>query len=176
MKIARISSIVFFFCFFAASICLAQEVSPKTISSESSEPVKVNREDALALARTYVQAQRQTIVAANLQLTPEESSAFWPVYKEYQNGLEPLRDRLVKLIVAYSEKFETLSDEDAKAMLDEMLSIPEAESKVRSQYVSKFEAVLPIKKVARFYQIDNKITAEIRYGLSLEIPLLEAVK
>ena len=161
MKITRVLSIVCVVCFVVVGICAAKDATA------------VNREDAIALARTYTQAQRQTVVAVNLQLTSEESTAFWPVYNAYQAALEPLRDRLVKLIVSYSDKFDTLSDADAKAMLEELLNIQETEGKVRREFMPQFEAVLPMKKVVRFYQIDNKINAEIRYQLSLEIPLLE---
>jgi hypothetical protein len=159
--------------FIALGICVAKETPKDSLPEGSAASGTVNREDAIALGRTYVQAERQTIVAVNLQLTSDESVLFWPVYNAYQTALEPLRDRMVKLIVSYADKFDTLNDDDAKAMLEELLGVQEAESSLRREYLPKFEAVLPIKKVVRFYQIDNKINAEIRYRLSLEIPLLE---
>ena len=151
-------------------VCQAKEEKVSEINPQ----VAASRDDALALARSYVQAQRQAVVTMNLQMTPEEAAAFWPVYGEYQAKLELLRDRMVKLIRQFADKFDTLTDDDAESMLEELLAIQEDEQKVKREFMPKFQKVLPIKKVARFYQIDNKINAEIRYGLSLEIPLLVA--
>jgi len=176
MKMTNVLLVVGLLGFVAAGPCFAQGDAKKAEPAKATEGIKAERDDAIALGRELTQSLRQSIVAVNLELTSKEAEAFWPVYKAYQDQLTPLRDRAVKLIVSYGEKFETLTDDDAKAMLEELLSINEAESQVRRECLPKFEAALPIKKVARFYQIDNKINAEIRYQLSLEIPLLETTE
>jgi predicted metallopeptidase len=153
--------------------CSAQEGVAKDAAKGAVEAIKANREDAIALARDLVKFKRMMVVANNLELTSQEQADFWQEYGKYQDRLEPLRDRMVKLIVSYSEKFDTLTDDDAKAMLEEMLGIQEDESKVKRDFLPKFEAILSAKKVARFYQVENKMNAEIRYAMSLEIPLLE---
>ena len=175
MKITHLLTTACLVYFVMAGVSVAQEDPQESVLEKPTVTSTINRQDAISLARTYAQAERQTVVAVNLQLTQEESVRFWPVYNAYQSALELLRDRMVKLIVSYADKFDTLSDADAKAMLEELLNVQETECNVRREYMSKFEAVLPIKKVARFYQIDNKINAEMRYKLSLEIPLLETV-
>ena len=47
-----------------------------------------------------------------------------------------------------------------------------AELEMRKSYVPKFEKVLPAAKVARYYQIENKIRAAIKYELAEGIPLV----
>ena len=44
---------------------------------------------------------------------------------------------------------------------------------MRRTYFGDFTKVLPGKKVARFYQIENKMDAVIRYDLADEIPVVE---
>ena len=39
-------------------------------------------------------------------------------------------------------------------------------------YVDDFSAVLPGRKVARFYQIENKMDAVLRYELASRIPVV----
>jgi hypothetical protein len=128
----------------------------------------------VALQRSYLQLQQQKIVLDNLQLTEQESDAFWPVFRSYQNEFELIGDRLVALIVQFTEKFESMTDEEATSMLKEAQDIQQAENELKRSYVEKFSQVLPPKKVLRFYQIDNKMRTEIRHALSLEIPLLES--
>ena len=45
--------------------------------------------------------------------------------------------------------------------------------KVQQQYVRKFRKILPIRKAARFFQLENKIDAEIDAELAMTVPLIE---
>jgi hypothetical protein len=40
-------------------------------------------------------------------------------------------------------------------------------------FLPKFRKVLPEKKVARYYQLENKIDAVVNYGLARQIPLVK---
>jgi hypothetical protein len=44
---------------------------------------------------------------------------------------------------------------------------------VRLRYVQPISAILPGRKVARFYQIENKIDAVVRYDLAATIPVID---
>ena len=44
--------------------------------------------------------------------------------------------------------------------------------KIRENYAKKFQQVLPAAKVARFYQIENKLDALVNFVLASEIPLM----
>jgi Spy/CpxP family protein refolding chaperone len=129
--------------------------------------------DQLEQLRTEIQADRQAVVAANLGLTDAEGAAFWPVYREYRGELAgKVGDRMQKLIQDYAKVYDTATNEQAKAMVDEMMSIRGAELKVKESYVPKFRKVIPETKVARFLQIENKIDALITLGLAADIPLI----
>ena len=43
--------------------------------------LKLNTEDQTMLSRSYIEMNRKTMVAINLDLTEEESKVFWPVYE-----------------------------------------------------------------------------------------------
>ena len=74
----------------------------------------------------------------------------------------------------YSKVYETATEEQASAMLDEMLAIQNDKLKTKQSYAKKFKKVIPAVKVARFYQIENKIDAIISYDLAAVIPLIAA--
>jgi hypothetical protein len=44
---------------------------------------------------------------------------------------------------------------------------------VRRTYLPEFAKVLPGRTVARFYQIENKMDAVIRYDLAATIPVID---
>lgn len=120
-----------------------------------------------------LKADKKLLVAQNMQLTEAEAGKFWPLYEQYQDELFILRMRSLKLIEAYTEKYESMTNEVAKKLLDEYLAIEGLRQKVRQAYLPKFRKVLPDIKVARYYQIENKINAVVNYELAARIPLLE---
>jgi hypothetical protein len=65
-----------------------------------------------------------------------------------------------------------MTDDKAKAMVDEMMTIQQQEFKVRKSYLSKFRKALPEIKVARFLQIENQMDAIIKIGLVESVPLV----
>jgi len=137
---------------------------------------QVSETDQLQQLRGEIQADRQAVVAANLKLTEAEGAAFWPLYREYRGDMAKLGDRLQKLIQDYAVTYESATAEQAKAMVDEMMSIQRADLKVKESYLPKFRKVLPEVKVARLLQIENKIDILIKLELAGAIPLIGAAK
>jgi hypothetical protein len=130
-------------------------------------------EHEVALTRAQLQTERQAIVAENLPLTEEQAKAFWPLYRDYRGELAKLGDRFATLIENYAKSYETLTDEQAKAMIDEFFAIQKEELKIKTDWVPKFGKVLPPKALARFFQIENKLDAIVRYELADGIPLVK---
>ena len=122
--------------------------------------------------RADILENKKKIIAATLELRGQEDAVFWPLYEEYQNALRPVRDRSSRLIADYLRNYETLTDEQAKTMLREFLKIEWEQLKLKEAYVKKFSAVLPPKKVARYFQLENKIQSVIDYDLAKKIPVV----
>lgn len=128
----------------------------------------------MEILRQKIKADKKLVIAANMQLTEAEAKSFWPVYDAYQKDLEAINKRLLKAIVAYAEAYKKgpVADETAKKLLNEALSIEDAEVKLKRGYVPKLEKVLPGAKVARYIQIESKIRAIVRYEMADNIPLV----
>ena len=120
-----------------------------------------------------VNTDKKAVYAANLGLTEEESARFWPIYDQYEAKVKPLQDRLVANINNFAEKYDTLSDADATAILKEKMAIEKERDALKQEYTKKIEKVLPGKKAARYLQIESKIRALIRFELAGEIPLVQ---
>ncbi len=129
--------------------------------------------DEIALTRQEIQTDRQAIVAANLQLSETEATAFWPLYRAYRQDIDVLGDRMVKLMEDYAANYKTLTDDKASSLLDESLSIQADEIKIMSKHAKKMRASLSGKTVARFFQIENQLNHILRAQLADEIPLVK---
>jgi hypothetical protein len=131
--------------------------------------------DNMQILRDKLKADKKLIVAANMNLTEPEAKGFWPVYEEYQKDLSAINQRIAKLIQSYAADYQanTLTDEKAKKLIDELVAIEKADGGLQASYVPKLDKVLPPKKVAVYLQIENKIRAVVKYGLAENVPLIQ---
>ncbi|HSF03589.1 MAG TPA: hypothetical protein VLA62_11285, partial [Solirubrobacterales bacterium] len=58
-------------------------------------------------------------------------------------------------------------------LLGEFLALQTDYAALLNRYVPRFQRALPPQKVARFYQIENKIRAILDYQLARDIPLVK---
>ena len=126
--------------------------------------------DNMQLVRDKLQADKKLLVGQNLNLTEKEAKDFWPVYDSYQKDLMKLNDRALKNISDYAANVDKMTDDAAKKIVSDHLSIESDRQKLRQSYLPKFAKVLPYKKVMRYYQLENKIAAVVILRGSQEDP------
>jgi hypothetical protein len=123
-----------------------------------------------------VKADKKLLVASNMGLTDAEGKDFWPLYEAYQKDLQQINERLGKTIASYADAYNegkgSISNDTAKKILDEAISVEEQEVKLKRTYADKVSKVLPAAKTARYIQIENKIRAVIKFQLAQQIPLV----
>ena len=120
-----------------------------------------------------IRANRKALVAVNLQLSEEEAGKFWPLYDKYQSELNAAGDRVLAVVDDYSKSFHDLSNDKAAKLMEDYLAAEAERVQVRRTYLPEFLKILPGRTVARFYQIDNKMDAVLRYDLASAIPVVE---
>ena len=129
--------------------------------------------DNMDIVREKIQSDKKLFIAENMNLTESEAKAFWPVYENYQKDLSKLVDKAVKLIDNYAANYESMTEEAAKELINGYLAIEGERVTFMKSFLPKFRKVLPEKKVARYYQLENKIDAVVNFGLAKQIPLVK---
>jgi hypothetical protein len=129
--------------------------------------------DTMELVRQKIKTDKKLFVAQNLGLTESEAKAFWPIYETYQKKLSPLMERTLKLVEEFALNYNTMSEDMAQKLVDDHLSIQKERLELVSEYLSQFRKTLPEKKVARYYQLENKINAVTSFEIAARIPLLK---
>lgn len=132
------------------------------------KPVDTNQ-----LVKEKIQADKKLFIAVNMHFSEAEDKVFWPVYESYQKDLGKITDRTKKLIDNYAKNYLTMNDATAKKLINDMFVLENDRLKLRKDYLPKFRKVLSDKKVARYYQLENKISAVVSYELANVIPLME---
>jgi len=129
----------------------------------------------LANARTMLQAGREDIIREDLRMNDEESAEFWPVYEAYRAEIMVLSDRRSIMIADFLKTYRdgALTNDYAVTLIDDYFDIKSDLLAVQKKFIRQFRNVLPALKVARFYQLENKMDAEVDAQLALFIPLVE---
>jgi hypothetical protein len=148
-----------------AALCMLV-VSAPVIAGEAADA-------DIEVLRDSIRANKKALVAVNLALSDDEAKAFWPVYDRYEGELKAVNDRLLKVIDDYMANYKGLTDEKATTIVTDYLAVEEDRAKLRRNYLPEFAKALPGRKVARLYQIENKMDAVLRYDLAEEIPVAE---
>ena len=103
--------------------------------------------------REKVRAEQVAFLTSELDLTEAEAQAFWPVYNDVQ---KQRREAFKAVHDAYKALEEGLEEADAAALLDGYLEAKAACSRIDSESVDRFKAVLPMKKVAKLLLSEEK--------------------
>ncbi|TDJ30788.1 MAG: hypothetical protein E2O55_00695 [Gammaproteobacteria bacterium] len=125
------------------------------------------------MLRGFMSVERETMIAEELRLSEAERDGFWPLYDEYRAEIEEIQDRYAVLITDYAANYGALSDDLAEHMIDEYFSVKRDTLDVRQDYVDRFTDIMSIQKLARFYQIENRIDNIADMLLMRQIPLTD---
>ena len=152
--------------FVAFVVILSLSLSPIVVFAQT-------QADEEELVKSTLQTGKKAIIVDNMGFTEDESKAFWPVYDEFQQAKQKLNERTIKVLKDYIDGYETLTNEKAEALLKEYMAIEKERTDLKSAFLPKFTKILPAKKVVRYYQIENKLEAIVKYELAKEVPLVK---
>ena len=109
-----------------------------------------NREDK-------IQSMKIGFITEKLDLTPEESQKFWPVFNQFENEMKALRGNRKD----GPPDIDNMSDKDAEKFVDDEFARRQKELDVLKKYQAQFKTVLPIRKVAKLYVVQEEFKREL---------------
>src|SRR5512147_1871693 len=116
---------------FIVTVWLAAVMAFSTSALAQDKPA-----DNMRILIEKVKADKKLLVAANMELTESEAKGFWPVYEEYQKDLTTIYQRMARLIENYAADYRanTLTDEKAKTLIDELVAIEHIDGALQESY------------------------------------------
>lgn len=106
--------------------------------------------------RERIKSLRIAFITEKLELTPEESKSFWPVYNELTEKMKEVRNQKFKT-PADSE----LTDVEAEKMLNKILDAEQEKIDLRRAYFKKMSAFLPAKKLLALHNAENQFKRQL---------------
>lgn len=103
-----------------------------------------------------VESQKIAFITKALDLTPEESQKFWPVYNEYSRTLKKL-----KLDFPKGKQRKDLSEAEADKLIENFFETEQNKLTLRRNYYDKFKAILPSSKVVKLHMAERKFKRKL---------------
>ena len=137
----------------------AQDKAPATMTSEQ--------------WMQRIQSDRSAIVMRSMDLTPEETKKFTPLYEKFQKELGPSRKDMGRAILDFVNADAKLTDANAQRLATQVLAADREQARLHEKHFKELLKVLPARKAARYMQIENKLDAVVRYETAKAIPLVQ---
>ena len=120
-------------------ICLSSNI---LFSQNDSNQKKENRE-----------ARKIAFFTTKMELNSKESQIFWPVVNEMNAELKEIRNKNAHgRMILMDKKSEDLSNKELEEIMDARMQIGKEQIDIKIKYHEKFKKVLPIQKLAKYYQ------------------------
>jgi hypothetical protein len=157
----------------------AVEVRTQGAGSTQSAPAATQssqsmRDQDVELLRKDIRSKKKQLIAANLKLSDQESTKFWPVYDQYTADLVKINNEKYALMKDYADTWGTMTDAQAVSLTNRALAVDDQVAQLRIRYVPIFLKVLPGTKTATFFQLDRRVQSMIDLQLSSQFPLVQA--
>jgi len=142
-------------------------------SSQPTAKTQSTIDQDIKLLREDIRSRKKQLIAANLKLTADQATKFWPLYEQYAAELSKIGDQQTALIREYADQWGTMTDEQASSLAKRSLAVDERIAQLRVKYMPIFSQVVPVQVVATFFQMDRRFQALLDIQLASQIPLVQ---
>jgi hypothetical protein len=125
------------------------------------------------LLRKDVKKEKVAIVSDLMQLSPEDSAKFWPVYNEYDKALTALADERLALIRMYAASYGHTTDQTATKLANGVFELDDKRNQLKRQYFDRMSKTLNAVMAFRFLQIDTQLEKIIDLQIVSSLPVIE---
>ena len=126
--------------------------------------------NAIELMRSDVRANKTQIIGRALALPDSQAKVFWPLYRQFELESAKLTDDRVAVIRDYVAAYNTLTDQQADALVKRVMDLDERRVKLNRDQYHEFVKHLPAKTVAHFFQLNNFLNRVIDLEVTAALP------
>ena len=135
-----------------------------------------SQEGYLELFRRDMKADKLKLMISAMDLPEPASSRFWTIYKEYDQELAKLGDRIVANIKDYAANELTLTDSKVDELINKGFSNREDRMNLLKKYYKKVKKELGAKVAGRYVQAELQVLTLIDAKVMDAVPLVRVPK
>jgi hypothetical protein len=134
-------------------------------------PAGAQVRDETILTYQVLTEEWRNLIGGTLDLSDAEAAAFWPIYEEYGAKKRALWDERIDVIKMFLAGYDTMSAEIARGLLDATFENSGKKLALEREYADKFDDVIPLNKVVRLFQAENKLETMMMMEIAKDVPL-----
>lgn len=108
-----------------------------------------------------IKSLKVAFLTERLDLKATEAQAFWPVYNEYQEKREAMRERERNQIHSKIKDSEGLSEKEAGTLLNQYLSFEEEEEELDKKFIEEISKVISAKKTLLLLRSEHEFKKQL---------------
>jgi hypothetical protein len=102
-----------------------------------------------------IESMRIAFITQRLNLTPEESQQFWPVFNQFAEKMQQIKGSKM------DTPLDEMSDADAEKMILNEFDKESKELELKKEYYQKFKKILSVKKISKLYRAERDFKNEL---------------
>jgi hypothetical protein len=134
-------------------------------------PSATQEKNYVDLLRKDIKREKVAITTDLMNLLPDESAKFWPVYNEYDKELTALTDQRLAFLQAYGENYYSMTDNKATEIANGLLDLEGQRNALRKKYFQRVSQTLNPKVAARFLQVETLLNQLLDLQVNANLPL-----
>jgi hypothetical protein len=154
---------------FAVSGLWAQEKKLQ----DPAESKELNEQAYARLLRTDLRTKKEAIIKEEMQLTAQQASAFWPIYRDYDAQQNKLIDQKLSVFQEYAQNFMSMTDQKADQLAQKVIALDDQRLALRKKYYQLMKAALPTVLVVRFFHVESQIQSLMDLQIDSSLPIVE---
>jgi hypothetical protein len=113
--------------------------------------------------REQIKSLKVAFITNELQLTPDESSKFWPLYNSYEEQQKQIKKEKIKNYMDRmdADSVDKLSEKEAATMLSQMESSEEELYLARKKFVTNLKTVISPIKILKLKKAEENFNRKL---------------
>jgi hypothetical protein len=111
--------------------------------------------------RKKIKALKATYITTELNFSSSEAEKFWPIYNASEEKHRKFRNEARKLRKKIKDDFETISEKDAKVILEKSIEFQNKIHEERNQLIRDLISFLPAKKIILLKKAEDDFTRKL---------------
>ena len=113
-----------------------------------------------------IESFKVAFITQKLNLSSKEAQLFWPLYNEYLDKMETLKNARKKELRSSNNSIDNYTEKELELMLENEFISKEKEVELSKEYFYKFKTAISVKKVTLLYKAEDEFKRELLRQIS----------
>lgn len=113
--------------------------------------------------KEQVKALKVAFITTELNLTPEESAKFWPIFNAFEDKQQEIKKQKLRALLDRTDgnAIDKLSEKEATTLLTQMESTEDELYQLKKKFVASLKGILPATKILKLKKAEEQFSKKL---------------